>query len=197
MQIRDWVLIAGPLVGVLIGGGITSVAKYFELKHQSKLTLLSWRIERLEQLSEKLGTYMYELDMLPTRVIELVEPSGNRVDENVRFHALKAETSNHLMTVLTRLAKYLPGQDEKVKANVAGKKLFMSAQNVFKVLQTEGATEADIEIPMKDFIEIYSEHQDVLINVEISITNEIQRLLEERTPKKWMGIPDRFRRLKK
>lgn len=55
MTIKDWLLVIGPLIGVLIGGLITSVAKIYELWYNRKRAEADAQVKRLTDIAAKLA----------------------------------------------------------------------------------------------------------------------------------------------
>jgi hypothetical protein len=55
MDTKDWFLVVGPLMGVLIGGAISSFAKFLELRALAHFELNKLRINKIEELSYELG----------------------------------------------------------------------------------------------------------------------------------------------
>jgi hypothetical protein len=55
MDTKDWFLVLGPLLGVLVGGGISSIAKYLELRTVRRFELDKLRINKIEELCLELG----------------------------------------------------------------------------------------------------------------------------------------------
>ncbi len=57
MENKDILLFAGPLIGVIVGGVITSLAKWIELHHQKNVEVRRWRAARLEDLHDLLREF--------------------------------------------------------------------------------------------------------------------------------------------
>ena len=57
MQAKDWFLVIGPLIGVLIGALISSVAKYLELKSQRKFDLEKLKLNKIEEFCHELEAF--------------------------------------------------------------------------------------------------------------------------------------------
>lgn len=60
METRDWVIVVGPLVGVLIGGAIATVTKVIELRHNRKAAKQDARVKKLEEISSALHALTIE-----------------------------------------------------------------------------------------------------------------------------------------
>jgi hypothetical protein len=80
MDVKDWLLIIGPLVGVVIGGAITGVAKYFELRASRRFELNKLRINKIEELSHELGTLKNAVSKCG-ETVQTVLDSGKRGKE--------------------------------------------------------------------------------------------------------------------
>ncbi|MEP7075698.1 MAG: hypothetical protein ABI878_07795 [Acidobacteriota bacterium] len=52
MDTKDWLLVTGPIVGIVLGGTITTIGKFLELRHLRKAELQNLRLARLERLHE-------------------------------------------------------------------------------------------------------------------------------------------------
>lgn len=57
MDAKDWLLFVGPLLGVLMGGFLASVAKLIELRHQRKMEQNKVVLARVEELYDLLIRY--------------------------------------------------------------------------------------------------------------------------------------------
>jgi hypothetical protein len=57
MELRDFLLFAGPLLGVILGGGITILLKLVELGHQRKQEDRKFLLQKLETLYHAVGRF--------------------------------------------------------------------------------------------------------------------------------------------
>lgn len=57
MDVRDWILVVAPLVGVILGGIIASTAKWIELRQSERSELRQLMLSKLEELHDLLMRY--------------------------------------------------------------------------------------------------------------------------------------------
>lgn len=79
MDTKDWMLIIGPLVGVVIGGMITSIGKYLELRSQKKLEVNKLKIQKIEELLLELGMFRIAISKCG-ETVQMALESGKRGD---------------------------------------------------------------------------------------------------------------------
>jgi hypothetical protein len=80
MELKDILLFAGPLLGVILGAGISSISKWLELRHARRLDLTKIRIQRLEELHRRITNFVHDLGTFPNRFAAGIqfETRGNR-----------------------------------------------------------------------------------------------------------------------
>ena len=78
MDERNWFLFVGPLLGVVIGGLITSGAKWLELRHQNRVKIRDIMLARIEELHDLLIRYPILVTETMQRMVESEEGNSLR-----------------------------------------------------------------------------------------------------------------------
>jgi hypothetical protein len=115
MELKDYFLVLGPLVGILIGGGITTVTKWIELRHQWKLERSRIHLERLERLHFALGELMFALEDVAVLTIQL-KTQKNLDERQEASRDLVLPISKYLVTIESLSCLFAPALANKASS---------------------------------------------------------------------------------
>jgi hypothetical protein len=99
---KEWIPVISTLIGVLIGGGITSFAKYLELKHQRKQEHKKLILEKLENLHILVNHHIIEVAEYSKGVIQLEIES----DKLSKYHQMSSLLLTPIAKIDTPLMLY-------------------------------------------------------------------------------------------
>ncbi len=96
MDTKDILLFLGPLLGILIGGGVTTVVKWMELRQHWKFERRRIRVDRLETLHAALNDIIREVSRQPEQL--------SKIRHNVDVSKRQAEYTAVTDDLLKKLA---------------------------------------------------------------------------------------------
>ena len=108
VSLKDWLLIIGPLVGVLIGGLITSVIRIIELYHARKEERTKLLINRLEDLFHAITQQIEELTRLGPKTIELAISETTDMEFQIRKNAFLTGYHSQMLITANSVVLYSP-----------------------------------------------------------------------------------------
>lgn len=66
---KEWITLIGTLSGVIVGGVITNIVKFFEIRYQKNQDNLKIKLAKIEDLHQMLSDYVAELPEYGTNIL--------------------------------------------------------------------------------------------------------------------------------
>lgn len=110
MDIKDWIPIIGTLLGVLIGGFITSFAKWIELRHHLKQEKRKILLSKLEEFHFVVSRFIFVCQEVHSETYHLSVTKAllSPKEQAERFQLISKKTFESTPNLLSNISIYAP-----------------------------------------------------------------------------------------
>ncbi|HMT09826.1 MAG TPA: hypothetical protein PKA82_17700 [Pyrinomonadaceae bacterium] len=180
METKDWILVVGPIVGVLIGGLITSFAKWIEIQRNRAFSLRDQKLARLEAIHRKTTEFLLSLNRLPAEAMAMCSEHISEQERRLAIAPLVRQFADHSAELGSLILMHAPNAGEMSsimmrKADEAGNSIFhfMNLHLQTSVLPEERKRYFDMM--RKSVLEL----ADPLVKIQIILTEDVRLLLDK------------------
>jgi Na+/phosphate symporter len=100
---KEWIPVIAALLGVIVGGAVTSFIKWFELRHQIKLEERKLMLTKLEELHREISSISSSFQNYNAQVFKIILG-----DEIAGIEQRMTDVANSLIKIGTLLYIYAP-----------------------------------------------------------------------------------------
>lgn len=108
MEIKDWILVFGPLVGVIVGGGLALLGQRIDRRFKQRTELTKYTIDRLEEAQRLLGDARTLCYHLPIQLREISQKEEDTDSLARRWDVLHYDLNRLLFPMVSSMALLAP-----------------------------------------------------------------------------------------
>lgn len=114
MEVKDWILVLGPIVGVVIGGLIASIGKLIEIRSNRRYALLDMKLARLESLHQQITEFLLSLSRVPSEAMALCSVNVTEHERRTCISPIVEHYSTHSAKIGSLILTHAPKVSDKI-----------------------------------------------------------------------------------
>lgn len=180
MELKDWLLVFGPIIGVIVGGVIASVGKWIEIRSNRAFAIRDMKLARLESLHQQITEFLLSSSKVPTEAMALCAKHVTEQERRYGITPLVQHYSKSSATIGSLILIHAPDIADKISLMMG--RSTETGNTIFRFINLHlqpRVSPEDRDAHFNQMKDATLQLADSLGNLQTAVGLEIQKLLEK------------------